>query len=823
MPRKREEIELLTLRSGLNEKDIKTICAHHDQELLAKFSTLRKKCCDPFNRHPGKSRTKAVRVVSLDTYKKLVNPPNSIKPGEKVCCDCLIKLSKEEVVVETGATAEVVEEAVTVEKMDVTDESTVETSPEKAYSCVNLDSTLSSLNETPVKLQSLHSWSKRTKGKQKLASATETLKRKLELTYEVPLDSSESDSELSPSDKSDLQLYRKMMNELREKFNNSQSYQERVQILTLSPFTIERTMQEFGATNYLVKKSRAVKKEKGILGQSDKYKGKPLSDELKGDIKQFYEDDEYSRMCPGMKDSVSVRDRDGAPVKHQKRLVLSNLDELFAAWKERSPEKKVGFSTFAALRPKWCVLAGATGTHAVCVCKYHQNPILMAEACLKSSVHDLMKLCVCSNENENCMMGHCKDCPGRDGLMDYLNICEELDDIDEVSYLQWVSTDRTKLVTVTESKADFIENFSTQLLKLTRHSFTAKSQSDYMKQLKSSMKAMEDIILQGDFAENYSYVVQDEIQSFHWENKQATLHPFVAYRRLEDGTLEHRNICVVSDVKEHSTVTVFSFLKVVIRQLQADFPGIKKIHYFTDGCAGQYKNKNNFINLCHHEEDFGLEADWNFFATSHGKSACDGIGGTVKRLLTKASLQRPYSNPILTIEAVMSFCTESIPGIKFFNVIPEEVTRCGTELKERFEEARTIKGTLQFHRLIPVSKSKLNAFKLSAQADQPELVSVSNSVDEELNVAEVAPLLIKKQSYVCCVYDDEAWIGLVQMSMETIQSLSCTHMDQPSCFIGRVLRTHVGLVNRISCVLLKHPLCLFQIECIVSAKLITRE
>ena len=56
-----------------------------------------------------------------------------------------------------------------------------------------------------------------------------------------------------------------MMNELAEKYKNSQSHQEYIQILTLSPFTIERSMKEFGATNYMVKKSRMVKKEKGIL------------------------------------------------------------------------------------------------------------------------------------------------------------------------------------------------------------------------------------------------------------------------------------------------------------------------------------------------------------------------------------------------------------------------------------------------------------------------------------------------------------------------------------------------------------------------------
>ncbi len=56
-------------------------------------------------------------------------------------------------------------------------------------------------------------------------------------------------------------------------------------------------------------------------------------------------------------------------MKHQKCLVLSNLKELHVAWNASHPDKKVGFSKFAALRPRWCVLAGASGTHSVC--KYH--------------------------------------------------------------------------------------------------------------------------------------------------------------------------------------------------------------------------------------------------------------------------------------------------------------------------------------------------------------------------------------------------------------------------------------------------------------------
>jgi len=46
--------------------------------------------------------------------------------------------------------------------------------------------------------------------------------------------------------------------------------------------------------------------------------------------------------------------------------------------------------------------------------------------------------------------------------------------------------------------------------------------------------------------------------------------------------------------------------------------------------------------------DYSVKAEWNFFATSHGKIPCDGIGGTVMRLAARASLQSAEAGQILT-------------------------------------------------------------------------------------------------------------------------------------------------------------------------------
>ena len=122
----------------------------------------------------------------------------------------------------------------------------------------------------------------------------------------------------------------------------------------------------------MVKKSHAIKKERGVLGLSDKGIGKAISEKQETEVVEFYEHADNSRMCPGQKEVVKVRDKNSIKIAHQKRLVLLNLKELCCRWKEQHGHN-IGFSSFASLRPHWCVLAGASGTHAVCVCKYHQT------------------------------------------------------------------------------------------------------------------------------------------------------------------------------------------------------------------------------------------------------------------------------------------------------------------------------------------------------------------------------------------------------------------------------------------------------------------
>ena len=122
-----------------------------------------------------------------------------------------------------------------------------------------------------------------------------------------------------------------------------------------------------------------------------------------------------------------------------------------------------------------------------------------------------------------------------------------------------------------------------------------------------------------------------------------------------------------------------------------------KIVYFSDGAGAQYKNRKNFLNLCHHKEDFGISAEWNFSATAHGKGACDGIGGTVKRLAARASLQKPYSDQIMTPRQLFDWASTNIPAVHFgyCSLVDYEVEE--KNIEERFAKSRTIPVTQKLH------------------------------------------------------------------------------------------------------------------------------
>lgn len=191
----------------------------------------------------------------------------------------------------------------------------------------------------------------------------------------------------------------------------------------------------------------------------------------------------------------------------------------------------------------------------------------------------------------------------------------------------------------TETIEIFIKNIAAELPEILKHDFIADAQSKYLNEIKESLGQGEFLVTL-DFSENYSFYVQNAIQSQHWSKDQTSLHVYVIYYK-ENNALHHLNYVVFSEYENHDAIGVNLYNSKMIKFLKSKFGvrKVKKLIYFSDGAGSQYKNKFNFLNLSYHEKDFKVKAEWHFFATAHGKEACDGIGGCVKKNAYRASLQ----------------------------------------------------------------------------------------------------------------------------------------------------------------------------------------
>ena len=167
------------------------------------------------------------------------------------------------------------------------------------------------------------------------------------------------------------------------------------------------------------------------------------------------------------------------------------------------------------------------------------------------------------------MVSRCDACPtSNDPLKEHLvKVAFEHQFNDKIEFQQWTTTDRSDLVNCQESIVDYVDLVVSQLGKLTTHSYIAKAQARYLKQRKENITE-ETALFLGDFAENYTFLIQDEIQSYHGSNKQCSLHPVVVY--FKEGEI------LMHDDLMHDVSFVHSVIKLVLDDLKLVCPKLKQ-------------------------------------------------------------------------------------------------------------------------------------------------------------------------------------------------------------------------------------------------------
>lgn len=203
--------------------------------------------------------------------------------------------------------------------------------------------------------------------------------------------------------------------------------------------------------------------------------------------------------------------------------------------------------------------------------------------------------------------------------------------------------------------------------------------------------------------------MQDAVQGWYWSNATCTIHPFAIYFKDENDELQHQSLLIIAESNKHNYTAVYQFQQELFAYLREQFQIISRIIFFSDGAGSQYKNKMNFYQLCQYKTTLGFDAEWHFFATSHGKGPCDGIGGAFKRNAAKASLQRPYTNQITNAHDLFLWATNSDSTIDFRFCSEAAYNRMERHLKNKFNKVKTVVGTRNYHSFVPKSNRTIEA------------------------------------------------------------------------------------------------------------------
>ncbi|KAL3875659.1 hypothetical protein ACJMK2_033589 [Sinanodonta woodiana] len=254
-----------------------------------------------------------------------------------------------------------------------------------------------------------------------------------------------------------------------------------------------------------------------------------------------------------------------------------------------------------------------------------------------------------------------------------------------------------------------------------------------------------------DFAENYICGFAEEIQSAYFDKNAVTLHPVVIYTKDKEDEVKvkHKLLVVVSDELSHTSSTVFAIMKHVVKKVKAVLQNVEMAHYMTDSPMSQYRNKQIFYIVAHHDSIFpGIKAFWLYFEAGHGKGPRDGVGGTAKRLADMAVKRH----------------SAIIHALKYILVPKSQCTEANEELSNLV--GKQVKGTIQVHAVIPLGEGSIAVRNTSCFCDkcfvdgQPRNQLVQNS-EAEQTTGHDENEFYQVYTYVAVIYESRWYVGEV--------------------------------------------------------------
>ena len=152
-------------------------------------------------------------------------------------------------------------------------------------------------------------------------------------------------------------------------------------------------------------------------------------------------------------------------------------------------------------------------------------------------------------------------------------------------------------------------------------------------------------------------------------------------------------------------------MSFLYNHLTNKYPTIETINTFSDGAASQFKQRYLFSNLHTWEQNTQTNIIWNFFATSHGKGAVDGLGGTVKHSVWR--FVKAGGNAPLDAMSYSEIAHQRNPNISIFFISSEDIEKKSDEMTEHWHQILPVPNTVKLHCIKMQGPDKLSVSNVS--------------------------------------------------------------------------------------------------------------
>ena len=234
------------------------------------------------------------------------------------------------------------------------------------------------------------------------------------------------------------------------------------------------------------------------------------------------------------------------------------------------------------------------------------------------------------------------------------------------------------------------------------------------------------------------------------------------------------SIVIASDCLSHNKYAVLAFMYILVDHLK-HIREFNRYVVFSDGAPTQFKQKFTMCGMTLLQQSLS----WNFFATSHGKGAVDGIGRRIKRDVYNTTLSKGLV--IKNLDDFVDVAEHCSKNITILKCTKKHVLSTVKQVDEDISDSAGIPGTHKMHCvkvLAPyVIETKEHYYSMKAPSQHTFKSSVkdtpdSSAVDHQYQKIENIESISQDQ-WLLFEYEKEFFLGIVLLVSASRAHVRC--------------------------------------------------